>query len=138
MPDAYDPRNAVTEFTIDSTTGVLTPTTQQIVMADNSPTFVAVDPAGKFAYVVNRGSNLVEIYSISPDTGNLNIVGSASTGAQPWRATVDPTGKFLYVGNENDDSVSIYAIKSDGTLTLTSRAGTEAAAYQISIIAPKQ
>jgi YVTN family beta-propeller protein len=43
------------------------------------PVSVAVDPAGKFAYVTNSASNDVSIYSIDAATGALTLIGTIGT-----------------------------------------------------------
>ena len=115
--------NGVAEYTVDSTTGVLTQTTQGAAAAGNAPTAIAVDPTSRFAYVVNRNANNVSMYTINQNTGNLALNSSASnpaatiaTGTQPFRITFDPSGKYVYVTNEQS-AASIYTVNSDGTLT---------------------
>lgn len=112
----------VWEFTVNSTTGVLTPSPQVAVAAGNGPTEIAVDPTSKFAYVVNRQDDTISMYTIDPNSGNLtlnttrNSTGTVATGTQPFRITFDPSGKFVYVANETGP-VSIYTVNGDGTLT---------------------
>jgi len=137
---AYEPDNIanfVSEFTMDGTTGVLTPTAQGAVATGMEPTTVAIGPSSKFAYVVNRQGNSISTYSIDQTSGDLSLVGTVATGAQPWRATVDPSGKFVYVGNENSGTVSIYSINGDGTLTAAGLTSTGGSAFDISVISPK-
>ncbi len=136
---AYVPSNFnwVSEFTIDATTGVLTPTAQSAVVAGNSPTSVAVDKSGKFAYVVNRQDNTVGEYSIDAASGDLSLLGTVATGVQPWRERVDPSGKFLYVGNEESGAVSVYSINSDGTLTGAGSTSAAGSVFDIAVISPK-
>jgi len=99
---------------------------------------VAVDPSGKFAYVVNRMDNSVSAFGINGSTGNLGQIATAPAELQPWQLTVDPSGKFVYVGNENSESVSIYGINSDGSLTAAGGAAVPGPAYTIGVVAPKQ
>ena len=72
------------------------------------PQSIAVDPAGKFAYVVNGGcgggvGGYVSMYTINPTTGALASIGPpVSTygyGVYAESVTVDPSGKFAYVTN---------------------------------------
>ena len=113
----------ISEFTVNSTTGVLTPGTQVAVAAGNGPTEIAVDPTSKFAYVVNRQDNTVSMFTIDPTSGNLtpnvtaaNPTGTITAGTQPFRISFDPSGKFVYVVNEGGPA-SIYTVNIDGTLT---------------------
>ena len=113
----------VFQFTVNSTTGVLTPNNPAFAASGNGPTEIAVDPTSKFAYVVNRQDNTVSMYTIDPNSGNLtlnastaNPMGTVPTGTQPFRISFDPSGKFLYVANEAGP-VFIYTVNNDGTLT---------------------
>lgn len=117
-----DYTDGIWQYTLNSTTGVLTPNTPAAVPAGNAPTAIAVDPTSKFAYVVNRLDNTVSMFTIDPDTGNLtlnstvaNPAGTIATGTEPFRIAFDPTGKFVYITNEQS-AASIYTVNSDGTL----------------------
>jgi len=44
---------------------------------------ISVDPAGKFAYVTNSGSNTVARFSIDPSTGQLTLQGTVATQSIP-------------------------------------------------------
>jgi 6-phosphogluconolactonase (cycloisomerase 2 family) len=127
----------VSQYTINSITGVLTPNTQAAVAAGNAPTAVAVDPTSKYAYVVNRLDNTVSMYTINPATGNLtlnataaNPTGTIATGTEPFRIDFDPTGKFLYVTNEQS-AASVYTVNSNGTLTAVRTTGPASGALSI-------
>jgi 6-phosphogluconolactonase (cycloisomerase 2 family) len=91
---------------------------------------VAPDPSGKFgkfAYVANRDSNNVSMYTINSATGILEAEGTIAAGTAPFSVAVDPSGKFAYVANLFGD-VSMYTINATtGVLTSigTIGAGTE-------------
>jgi YVTN family beta-propeller protein len=102
----------------------------------NSPESIAVDPSGKFAYVLNGGGvadGTVSMYTINHITGALVSIGSpVSTngfGVYAGAIVVDPSGRFVYVTNEGDPwgyeegangSVEIYTIgATTGALTNT-------------------
>jgi YVTN family beta-propeller protein len=116
----------VSQYTIDSVTGVLTQNNPPAVAAGNGPTSVAVDPSSKFAYVVNRNDNTISMFTIDPSTGNLtpNTPATIAAGTQPWRILIDPSGKFAYVTDQDSASLSIYTLNSDGTLTPAGTAPT--------------
>ena len=112
--------SSVSMYTIDSTTGALTST--GMIDAGANPDSVAVDPAGKFAYVTNFNSNDVSMYSIDATTGTLTSIGTIVAGSLPNSVVVDPSGKFAYVANwtayETEGSVSMYTINATtGALT---------------------
>jgi 6-phosphogluconolactonase len=120
--------STVSGYTIDPSTGALTPIVGSPFAADagpfSGPSSMAVDPSGRFAYVGNSGLGNVSGYAINPSTGALtSIVGSPFAGG-PFELelrsmTVDPSGKFAYVANDvNFNNVLGYMINpSTGALT---------------------
>jgi 6-phosphogluconolactonase len=137
----YDTTEDVFQYTVDPSTGVLTPNTPASIAAGDEPTGIAVDPTSKFAYVVNRNDNTVSMFTIDPDTGNLalnasstNPTGTIATGNEPFRIAFDPSGKFVYVINEQN-AASIYTINSDGTLDAAGTTGNSTGALSIAIAA---
>lgn len=82
---------------------------------------VAVDPSGRFAYVVNGTS--VSAYDINPSTGMLTtndnaitVESNIATLSIQSSVTVDPSGRFAYVLT-NTSSAFLYAITASGALT---------------------
>lgn len=120
---------AVLMFSIDQTTGLLTPTSPATVITDGIPWQIVITPNGKFAYVVNNFSggeyiDGVAEYTVNSTTGVLtqNAV-AAAAGNAPTAIVVDPTGSFAYVVNRLDDTVSMYTINpTTGNLTLNTTA----------------
>jgi 6-phosphogluconolactonase (cycloisomerase 2 family) len=105
-------------YTINATTGALA--SIGTIAAETYPASVAVDPAGKFAYVTNSGSNDVSMYTINATTGALTSIGTIAAVADPVSVVVDPSGKFAYVANFSSNDVSMYTINvTTGALTLT-------------------
>jgi 6-phosphogluconolactonase len=108
--------SSVSMFTINSTTGALT--SIGIIAAGTGPDSVAVDPAGKFAYVTNFGSNDVSMYTIDATTGALASIGTIAAGTGPVSVVVDPSGKFAYAVNFSSNDVAMYTINATtGALT---------------------
>jgi 6-phosphogluconolactonase (cycloisomerase 2 family) len=119
--------NGVFMYTIDPTTGNLTPIGSGRVVSGTQPRSVAVDPSGKFAYVTNSGSNNVSMYTINPINGALKPigVGTVPAGTSPVSVAVDPSGKFAYVTNSGSNDISMYSIDTvTGALTLNGTIGT--------------
>ena len=95
------------------------------------PQSIAVDPAGKFAYVASAGCSAqgyVSMYTINPTTGALASIGPPmpSNDESTDSVTVDPSGKFAYVASSGNvwdidfGSVLTYAINpATGALTST-------------------
>ena len=93
--------NTISEYSIDQTTGALTPLTGSPTIATGTaPLFGTTDVNGH-VYVANQGPpQSVSGYSIDSNTGQLTSVGADTTitGATfTINVTTDPTGKYLYV-----------------------------------------
>ncbi len=124
---------AILMFSIDQTTGVLSPTSPATISVGGWPWQVVVAPSGKFAYVVNNFSDGsmadgVWQYNVESATGVLTASAPAAVAAGngPTGIAVDPTSKFAYVVNRHDNTVSMYTIDpNSGNLTLnTARSAT--------------
>jgi 6-phosphogluconolactonase len=116
---------AVEGFTIDSTTGALTPiASSPFSTGGSTPQAVAVN--GGFLYVTNWGSANVSAFAINTSTGALTLIPSSPfpAGNQPYSIAVDPLNNgFVYVANSNDGTVSAYSINA-GTGALASAPGS--------------
>jgi DNA-binding beta-propeller fold protein YncE len=114
--------------------GSSNPLTFTITPGAVDPLSIAVDPAGKFAYVLNGGcyggiGGFVSMYTVNPATGAMASIGSpvwTYDADYPGSITVDPSGKFVYVANPGDPwspdygSVSMYSINATtGALAYT-------------------
>ncbi len=109
---------SVSMYTINATTGALA--SIGTIAAGTNPGSMVVDPAGKFVYVANPGSNDVSMYTINATTGALTSIGTIATGTGPVSIGVDPASKFAYVVNFNSGDVSMYTINATtGALTST-------------------
>ena len=130
----YDPTGGIAAYTINPSTGVLTPMLGSpfSTLTNGGPTGLAVHPNGKFLYIAMSGPvfsgpsyNQIVAESIDTSTGALSPVpGSpfAAGGSAPGPLAMDPTGKFLYCGNSNtgfnDATVSAFTVDaSTGGLT---------------------
>jgi len=114
---------SVSMYAINATTGALA--SLGTIAAGIGPSSVAVDRAGKFAYVTNSGSNDVSMYTIDATTGALTSMGTIAAGTDPVSVAVDPAGKFAYVTNSGSNDVSMYAF--DATTGALTSIGTIAA-----------
>jgi 6-phosphogluconolactonase len=128
--------SGVFAYTANASSGALTaaPGSPSRAGIQSAGVAVAMDPAGKFVYVLNGSpcnpsqcaysyvsGDSVSAYSVNASSGALTpIPGSPfpDAGLGPSGAAVDPTGKFLYVSNASSGSVSAYTINaSSGALT---------------------
>jgi YVTN family beta-propeller protein len=134
-PGSFGGDSSVSMYTINSTTGALTST--GMIAAGYGPDSVAIDPAGKFAYVTNFESNDVSMYTIDATTGALASTGTIAAGPGPVSVTVDPAGKFAYVANwtyDAEGSVSMYTIDATtGALTFIGSVAAGTSAFSVAV-----
>ena len=111
--------NSIAGYSIDATTGALTPMAQS-PFAAAGPRFVAVAPSGQQALVGDGNSPSVSVYAIDAASGTLtSVTGSPfAAGNGSSAAAIDPTDGFIYVTNLTDGTVSAYSYNaSNGALT---------------------
>ncbi|MBL8859150.1 MAG: beta-propeller fold lactonase family protein [Planctomycetes bacterium] len=109
-------------FTVNPTTGALTPT--GTVLTGELPSSIVVGPRRRFAYVSNAFSSTISIFSVNAVNGTLtaNLPAQAIAG-RPTHLTIDPTARFLYatahdVVQLDDGWLTAYAInQTTGALT---------------------
>ncbi len=117
-------------YSIDQTTGFLTPLAPAYVYTGGYPWQIKVTSNGKFAYVVdNDGQTGYELgvwqFIVDSATGVLtpNATLAVATGNGPTEITIDPSSKFAYVVNRLDNTVSMYTIDpTSGNLALNATA----------------
>ena len=80
------------------------------VPAGTAPEGITVHPSGHFAYVANRGTNDVSVYTIDERSGGLQEQGRVAAGAAPLAITVHPSGRFAYVVNHDAGTVSQFTV----------------------------
>jgi 6-phosphogluconolactonase (cycloisomerase 2 family) len=127
--------NTVSGFSLDHTTGFLTPvgTALSPVSTGPSPIALSVNPGGQFLYVLNQGDATISIYSIDPTRGILTPTGPAfSTGLTNPQGMLISPGSFLYViagiaGSTTPNTISVFSIGSNGALSPAAGAFTAAA-----------
>src|SRR3989442_42376 len=121
---------AVFGFAKDSTTGALTATSGSPYSETLDGSALAVDPLGRFLYVLNPNANDVSVYAIDQTTGALSNVPNspftADDATTPQVLAAEANGKFLYVGNHQGSQsgfttvgvIDIYSIDPNtGALT---------------------
>jgi 6-phosphogluconolactonase len=105
------------------------PGTKSLVAETTNPSYLAIDPRGRFLYAVNEnhtykgvGSGGVSAFAIHRDkdgraNGKLMLVSEvASRGTDPCFIAFDKSGKFALVANYSSGSVAVFPIKADGSL----------------------
>jgi 6-phosphogluconolactonase (cycloisomerase 2 family)/uncharacterized membrane protein len=108
----------VAAFSIDPSTGSLTPVPGSPFTAGNGAFRVAVDRSGKYLYASNSFDNNISAFTIDGATGSLSGVsgspfGSGASGGFPFALALDPKGEFLYTANQGSNNISAFLI--DGT-----------------------
>jgi 6-phosphogluconolactonase (cycloisomerase 2 family) len=106
-------------YSIDPTTGALTPLAGFPIASGTNPIFITHDPANKFAIVADIASDKINVYAINGTTGMLTPVPpfAYATGREPRSITIDPTGHFVYVANSYTDNISAFVMSITGVLT---------------------
>jgi 6-phosphogluconolactonase (cycloisomerase 2 family) len=96
-------------YNVNSSSGALTEVPGSPFTAGLSPDEIAVDPSGKFFYVINQQSDDIAAFSVDASSGTLTPlpgspfpVGTQPAGQQPIALAIDPTGRFLYVAATTD------------------------------------
>ena len=115
--------STVQAFTIDRTSGALTPIAGSPFSAPGGADSAVTDPAGRFLFVGGEVVGEIAVFQIDVNTGVL----TASPGS-PFQSftllsadsmTVDGSGKFLYVGQLSPSNpVAAFAIdQNNGSIT---------------------
>jgi DNA-binding beta-propeller fold protein YncE len=138
----------ISQFAI-GTGGVLTPLTPAaaanpgVYSPGAGPSGMAVDPSGRFLYLVNQSNGTVAQFDIAAD-GTLSPMTPASVaaGANPLSIAVEPSGHYAYVANYGSDNVlsagaiTQFRLATNGALQAltpaTASAGDHPAALSIS------
>ncbi len=115
---------SVYAYTIDPTSGSLTPVPGSPFTAGENPVSAAVDVSGRFLFVANNANtangNSVSAFSISPDTGVLTPVPGSpfATSPFPLFVSTDPSGQYVYVGLDGSPGITGFLMnQSTGALT---------------------
>ena len=116
--------NFVSAFSINSTSGALTPLGVAFYNVGTAPSGLGISPNGGFLYVLNAGadSNNINVFAIcdnvinsctdvnSPDGTLTPVAGSPfPAGLGPVAITFDPNFNFAYVVDKQSNTVSQYS-----------------------------
>ena len=113
-------------YRFDASDGKLS--ARQLAGESVNPSFLAVDPSGRFLYAVNevadyqgRRSGGVSTFAIDPHTGALTFLNQVSSGGPgPCHVSLDRTGKYVLVANYDGGSVAVFPRLADGRLGVAS------------------
>ncbi|MGC9467594.1 MAG: lactonase family protein [Anaerolineae bacterium] len=118
-----EPTGAVSAFSIDTETGMLTLLNQQPSQGV-SPAHLSVDADGRFLYAANYTSGTVAVFpiqrdgSLGPATDTVVHEGSGpdlrrQKGPHAHSVTLDPSNRYAYVADLGIDKVMIYNITEE-------------------------
>jgi 6-phosphogluconolactonase (cycloisomerase 2 family) len=98
----------ISAYSINQTTGALTPLSTPTIAVGNGPTYGSIDsshPATPHLYVTNAADKTVTLLGINPVTGLLTMIatsGPIASAVNLHAAVIDPSGKYLYVVDRGD------------------------------------
>lgn len=106
----------------DGAAGTLTP--YKVVEGVEEPSFLAIDPKGRYLFAVNetlhyedKPSGAVSSFEIDQKTGDLKFINKvASLGAAPCHITVSGDGRFVLVANYMGGNVVVFPVGSGGRI----------------------
>jgi 6-phosphogluconolactonase (cycloisomerase 2 family) len=102
--------------------GGLVPMAVPTVATGLNPSFIAVDPTGRYAYVTNVGDGTISQYAVGANGDLLPLSpATVASGPRDLMIAIDSRGKFAYTANSlstgvDGKGVSQYAIGSGGAL----------------------
>ncbi len=111
-------------YSIDPTTGLLTPIAGTPFVPASTATNFAFHPSGSFIYLSNSGGESINSYSVDRNTGKITSIGSITTCVNPSTLQFSADGHFAYATCSMDDahdansaSVESFSVASNGVLT---------------------
>jgi len=120
--------STIAVFALDPGPGALSlrqtvPTVPGGFAGKNSAAEIAVDAAGRFLYVSNRGDDSLVVFRVDPDDGELTLVERISSGGRaPRHFAIDATGRWLFAANQGSNEVKLFRIDpASGRLEPTAR-----------------
>jgi 6-phosphogluconolactonase len=95
-----------------------------LAAATDNPSFLAVDPNGRFLYAVNEldtfrnePTGAVSVFAIDRESGALKLLQQVSSlGGGPAHLSLDKSARYLMVANYNGGNVAVFPIENDGRL----------------------
>ena len=114
--------STITTYRLDRETGALRPlqvipSTPESFTGYSTGAEIAVERAGRFVYVSNRGHDSIGVFTIDPMKGTLTPAQWVpSGGTVPRFFAFDPAERFLYCANQGGNSIVVYRKGRDGLL----------------------
>lgn len=100
-------------FSIDATTGALSPVPNPVLPLSGSGETIAADPNGAVLFVgVPAG---ISTFTVNANDGSLTAIGTTTTTSTPTQITTDGLGKYVYA--LTGTTITAFAYTSSGVLT---------------------
>jgi len=114
--------NGIYAYNFNSVTGDLS--ALGLAAKTENPSFIAIDPKGKFLYAVNEidsfqneHSGAISVFAIDKESAKLTLQQQVSSmGAAPAHLSLDKSARYLMVANYNGGNVAVFPIGNDGLL----------------------
>jgi 6-phosphogluconolactonase (cycloisomerase 2 family) len=115
-------RDSVFTYTLNASTGRLTPVTRTALVAGSGPRHLVFHPSGGFAYLANENNSTVTVlrWANGVLTPGQSLPAAPSTGVTnfPGEIAISADGRFVYVSNRGTNTVGVFAVSAGGA-TLT-------------------
>jgi 6-phosphogluconolactonase len=97
---------------------------------EDNPTIMQSDlrihPSGKYLYTLIRLINVVSVFKIKEETGEIEKIQTATLdGIGPRGCAISPDGRFMLIAALESKQVLVWAIGDDGTLSPTGKKATQ-------------
>ena len=112
MVGTANANNAISVFSIDSATGVLSQIVGSPFPAGQGPLALATDPAGKYLFATNLFEGSLSAFTVDGNSGALTAMAASPfpTHNVPVSVAVAPDGKYVYVANSASGDISVYSL----------------------------
>src|SRR5262245_45584837 len=118
MPDSLyvclQDEDKIVAFTIDATTGQLTPTVT--VPVTGGPSVLALSPDRQVLYVGHRGQPAISSFRINPATGGFTLQGTVASTHAPTFLAPDRTGRYLLSAYYQGGFAAVHPLGADGAV----------------------
>jgi 6-phosphogluconolactonase len=114
-------------YRFDPTTGEAS--SVGLAAAADNPSFLAVDPGGRFLYAVNEidtfrdedsrkePTGAISVFAIDRESGRLKLLQQVSSlGKGPAHVSLDRSARYLMVANYDGGNVAVFPVERDGRL----------------------
>jgi 6-phosphogluconolactonase len=77
----------------------------------NTAGTVAIDSAGRYVYISNRGANDIVVFPVEATNGRLGqaLQRISCGGKTPRHIALDPSGRWLLVANQDSGTIDVFA-----------------------------